>query len=53
MQNSSIPNKYQYCRCVFNKIKETYPYNYFAWHSSDPQILNSIKIFSKECINQY
>jgi len=53
MQNSSLPNKYQYCKCVFDKIKESYPYNYFGWHTTDPKILNSIKKFSKECINQY
>jgi len=50
MQNSSLANKYQYCECVFNKIKDTYSYDYFIWHSTDLQVLNSLKKFSKECL---
>jgi len=53
MQNSSLPNKYQYCKCVFDKIKETYSYNYFIYHSTDNKILFSIKRFSKECLKNY
>ena len=52
MQNSSLPNKYEYCRCVFNKIKKTYPYDYFEFHSSNPNVLSKIAIFSKECLNK-
>jgi len=52
MQNSSLPNKYEYCQCVFDKIKATYPYNYFSLHSSDKDILNKIAIFSKECLQK-
>jgi len=50
MQNSSLPNKYQYCQCVFDKIKATYPYNYFIFHSTDKNVLNQIALFSKECL---
>ena len=52
MQNSSLTNKYEYCKCVFEKIKETYPYDYFAFHSSDTDVLSKIAIFSKECLNK-
>ncbi len=52
MQNSSLPNKYKYCKCVFNKIKETYPYDYFAYHASDEKVLSKIATFSKECLNK-
>jgi len=51
MQNSSLTNKYQYCECVYNKIKNTFPYIYFASHSSDKDVLNSLVLFSKECLN--
>ncbi len=50
MQSSSLPNKYKYCKCVFEKIKETYPYNYFAYHADDKKVLEKIVEFSKECI---
>jgi len=50
MQNSNLPNKYKYCRCVFEKIKETYPYNYFIYHSNDREVLQTIAKFSRECI---
>ncbi len=52
MQNSSIKNNYKYCKCVFNKIKKTFPYNYFIYHSSDKQVLEKIAIFSKECLKK-
>jgi len=50
MRNSSFKDKYEYCKCVFDKIKENYPYDYFAYHQTDKEILNKIAIFSKECI---
>jgi len=50
IQNSPLPNKYKYCMCVFEKIKETYPYQYFSIHSSDKKILDKISQFSKECL---
>ena len=50
MQNSTLPNKYEYCACVFNKIKETYPYDYFAYHAGDKEVLINIAKFSKECL---
>ncbi len=50
MQNSSLNNKYKYCNCVFEKIKETYPYDYFIYHSSDADVLSKIAVFSKECL---
>ncbi len=52
MQNSSLPNKYQYCNCMFNKIKETFPYIYFANHSADKDVLNSLVFFSRECLQK-
>ena len=50
MQNSPLPNKYEYCKCVFNKIKENYPYDYFSYHSSDKEVLETIAKFSRECL---
>ncbi|WP_024790908.1 MULTISPECIES: hypothetical protein [unclassified Lebetimonas] len=52
MQNSSLPNKYKYCRCVFEKIKSAYPYNYFIWHKTDNDVLKFIAKASKECLNK-
>ena len=49
MENSNLPNKYEYCRCVYDKIKETYPYDYFIWNSTSPDVLKKIVEFSKEC----
>jgi len=50
MLNSPIKNKYNYCRCVYEKIKTTYPYNYFIYHQLDRDVLNKIVLFSKECL---
>jgi hypothetical protein len=52
MQNSHLSNKYEYCRCVFEKIKTRYPYNYFIWHETDTDVLNFIAKASKECIKR-
>jgi len=52
MQNSSLPNKYRYCECVFEKLKETYPYDYLEFHSTAPDVINFIKNASKECLNK-
>ena len=52
MQNSSLTDKYGYCECVYNKIKETFPYSYFIYHSGDKEVLNSIALFSKYCLNK-
>jgi hypothetical protein len=52
MQNSPLPNKYEYCRCVFEKIKDRYPYEYFIWHQLDYDVLNFIAKASRECLNK-
>jgi hypothetical protein len=51
-QNSPLPNKYEYCRCVFQKIKNKYPYEYFLWHQTDPDVLNFVAKVSRECIKK-
>ncbi|GAX87208.1 conserved hypothetical protein [Lebetimonas natsushimae] len=51
-QSSSLPDKYNYCKCVFEKIKARYPYNFFIWHQKDKDVLNFIAKVSKECLNK-
>jgi len=52
MSHSTLPNKYEYCRCVYEKVKATYPYNYFLWHQTDIDVLKKVAVFSKECLNK-
>lgn len=53
IQNSSLPNKYEYCECIYNKLTNRFTYQYFVWDSSSPKIIAFIKKASKECLKNY
>ncbi|AZV46179.1 hypothetical protein C3L23_02500 [Nautilia sp. PV-1] len=50
MQTSSLPNKYQYCECVYNKITNRFTYQFFSYNTASPEVLNFIRKASKECL---
>jgi len=52
MENSSIPNKYQYCQCVLKKLENRFKYQYFLWNSTSMEVLNFIKKASRECLKR-
>ncbi len=51
MENSNLPNKYEYCKCVLKKLENKFTYQYFLYSSTSPEVLNFLKKASKECLN--
>jgi hypothetical protein len=52
MQNYTLPNKYEYCRCVLKKIENRFTYEFFVYNSTSKEVLNFILKASRECNKQ-